>query len=200
MDALPARFIQHVGTTLHLLTSWTGGQVCTSGYKHHSIRVPVGTSEVPNDQELGGNTENFNGDPRWPTACDQCGALVPVHAHRTLLRRMRYDTMSGDPEPCDLFYMPYGCARHEGKCMYGWDNCDGQHLIAVLPNGRHWDIDSRASNCTLPNDRLHRCWRRHGTPPMVHVDKDGLTCAAGAGSIAVEDYHGFLHYGRFVRY
>lgn len=43
--------------------------------------------------------------------------------------------------------------------------------------------------------RPHKCWVRHGTPPRVTVDKDGLTCGAGAGSIAVPGYHGHLQNG-----
>ena len=78
------------------------------------------------------------------------------------------------------------------------DNCPGEHLYAVLPNGRYWDIDSRASNCGRPDDRTHRCWVRHGEPPNVTVDKQGDTCTAGAGSILADDYHGFLRAGEFV--
>ena len=78
-----------------------------------------------------------------------------------------------------------------------WDDQKGPHLMIVLPNGAHWCVDSRASNCELPNDRKHRCWVRHGDPEtgVVHVDKKGITCKAGAGSIKMQDYHGFLHNG-----
>lgn len=76
-----------------------------------------------------------------------------------------------------------------------WDNCDGQHLHVVLPNGDHWDVDGRASNCTMRDDRTHRCWIRHGEPPLITVDKNGHTCSAGAGSILSGDYHGFLRNG-----
>ena len=72
---------------------------------------------------------------------------------------------------------------------------DGPHLVVILPNGQPWNIDSRASNCTLPYDYEHRCWVRHGEPPNITVDKNGLTCAAGAGSIMAGDYHGFLQNG-----
>ncbi len=82
-------------------------------------------------------------------------------------------------------------------CLF-WDNCKGPHLIAVCPGGSDWDIDSRASNCTLRNDRLHRCWIRHGEPPTVTVDKNGQTCAAGGGSIMAGTYHGFLRNGEFT--
>ena len=92
----------------------------------------------------------------------------------------------------------------EYKC--GWDNCEGHHLICMV-GGRtsgghaylhHWNIDGRASNCTMKDDRIHRCWVRHGDPAVpgqLHVDKVGKTCAAGAGSIAVPGFHGYLHRG-----
>ena len=86
-----------------------------------------------------------------------------------------------------------------GRQLYGWDwdNQFESPLIVKTPGG-DWDIDSRASNCTLPNDRTHRCWVRHGQPPNIHVDKSGLTCAAGAGSIMCGNYHGFLHNGQLT--
>lgn len=68
---------------------------------------------------------------------------------------------------------------------------DGPHLCVQTPGGR-WVIDSRASNCGLPFDYEHRCWIRHGDPPAITVDKHGVTCAAGAGSIQCGNYHGFL--------
>ncbi len=77
---------------------------------------------------------------------------------------------------------------------FDWDNETEAHLIVKTPGGS-WDIDARASNCTLPNDKQHRCWVRHGLPPDIHVDKNGVTCAAGAGSILIGNYHGFLHNG-----
>lgn len=50
----------------------------------------------------------------------------------------------------------------------------------------------------MPDDAEHRCWIRHGEPPLITVDKNGLTCAAGAGSIQCRDYHGFLRDGSFT--
>ncbi len=126
------------------------------------------------------------------TACPQCGEAEEVYA---MGRHAVYDTEDGEPHPGDMYWTP--CFRKEdgtADCTY-WDNCDGQHLHVILPNGRHWDIDSRASNCTLPNDRTHRCWIRTGEPPQVTAGKAGHTCSAGAGSILSGDYHGFLRNG-----
>lgn len=74
---------------------------------------------------------------------------------------------------------------------------DGDHLEVVTPGGL-WNVDSRASNCTMPYDYEHRCWVRHGDVPVITVDKAGLTCSAGAGSIQCGTYHGFLQNGHLT--
>jgi hypothetical protein len=84
-----------------------------------------------------------------------------------------------------------------GGAFLGGRPADGW-LVVRLPNGHDWMPDTRASNCTLPDDNDHRCWVRHGAPPNVTVDKNGRTCAAGAGSIASGSYHGFLQAGQLV--
>lgn len=68
---------------------------------------------------------------------------------------------------------------------------DGRTLFVVTPGGR-WDIDSQASNCTMADEKTHYCWVRHGEPPAVTVDKKGHTCKAGAGSIVMGGFHGYL--------
>ena len=103
-----------------------------------------------------------------------------------------YDTPSGKLEPGCLYW------NTDYPENYYWDNHKGPHLMAVLPNGHHWCIDSRANNCTLPDDRLHRCWVRTGEIPNITVGKGGNTCSAGAGSILSGDYHGFLTKGEFI--
>ncbi len=86
---------------------------------------------------------------------------------------------------------------HEpGRCYARWSNCDGRHLVCILPDGSFWDVDSRASNCASPQETTHRCWVRRGIPPRVTAGKDGPTCAAGAGSIqGHHGWHGFLDDG-----
>jgi len=91
-----------------------------------------------------------------------------------------------------------GAMHFEESNGYHWGAEDTKpHLIVHTPGGS-WDIDSRASNCTLPNDNVHRCWVRHGTAPDITVDKNGVTCAAGAGSIICGNYHGFLRNGELT--
>lgn len=77
---------------------------------------------------------------------------------------------------------------------------DGMAINTVTPDKFHWSLDLRASNCTLPDDKEHRCWCRHGDPRIpgqLHVDKIGLTCKAGGGSIQTPNYHGMLQNGEF---
>lgn len=78
-------------------------------------------------------------------------------------------------------------------------NCglDGRALIVKAPGGHDWHVDGRASNCTKPDDRVHKCWCRHGDPATgeVTVDKNGNTCSAGAGSLLLKNWHGFLTSG-----
>jgi hypothetical protein len=84
---------------------------------------------------------------------------------------------------------------------FGPEGPDGLSVVCVIPRegargSTWWHIDHMASNCTKPDDKEHRCWVRHGTVgEVIHVDKNGNTCAAGAGSIAVPGFHGFLHHG-----
>jgi len=93
---------------------------------------------------------------------------------------------------------------------------DGITLVVRLPNGSDWMVDGECSNCTRtqwgPKEvdgkmcdkvwlgRTHYCWVRHGDPRTgtIHVDKNGDTCSAGAGSIWIGNYHGFLHNGYLV--
>ena len=163
-----------------------------------------------------GKIEDYPAD-MWPTACSHCGKPVPtdvwtrscqepsdvgkegVWLVRQVFESRLYDSPSGSPEPLDVFWRACKHADDVGKC-WNWDNCPGQHLIAVCPNGHDWNVDGRASNCGSPDDRIHRCWVRHGSPEdgTLHVDKGGVTCNAGGGSIQAGDYHGHLHNGRFV--
>jgi hypothetical protein len=75
---------------------------------------------------------------------------------------------------------------------------DGHCLVVRLPTNHDWIVDGRCSNCTLPDDDRHKCWVRHGIPPDVTVDKNGRTCSAGAGSISIPGWHGFLRNGYLV--
>lgn len=148
-------------------------------------------------------------DPsRYPSECDACKrpfATFPEESvNRHLLTKRLYDTSSGDPEPGDAFLSNWNHWDHDvlvrmgvpckpTRCMSGWVDCDGKHLMVVLPDGHWWDTSGRASNCTRPLDQDHRCWVLSGEPPLITASKSGITCDAGAGSIqSPRGWHGFL--------
>ena len=127
---------------------------------------------------------------------------MPEGAKRQVSRKRRYTTDSGRPEIGNMYYVTWlQVAAEDGvgtSCSCTWSNCDGRHLYVILPNGWEWDSDGRASNCTLPDEKTHRCWVRTGEPPLVTAGKQGHTCSAGAGSIAPPGWHGFLRNGKLV--
>lgn len=199
----------------------------------HNAQVHLLDSPVLNDWEVGGSIAEY-AEERWPTKCDHCGKVAPPQTvlrrccthkdctamrpvvMRQIFRRTLYQTQVGDKmvvrdemEPGDMYYADwFSCVPEPGGCHHGWSNCDGKHLIVILPSPHHhpWDVDGRASNCTLKDDTTHRCWVRHGDPrtEAVHVDKavpghlSGTTCSAGAGSIQADGWHGFLHHGKIT--
>lgn len=196
--------------------SWKDDQTCpnclgTGKPGYHNAYTMLGTVPKGTDAHKHfGKVEDYPED-MWPKVCAYCAAPVPegkldfrpagetvgakgVWGNRQVFTSRLYNTDSGEPEPGDLFETDW---HDPGHCPF-WDNCSGVHLYAILPNGEHWDLHSRASNCTMKDDRTHRCWIVNGTPPNLTVNKSGFTCAAGAGSIAVTGYHGFLTNGEFT--
>jgi hypothetical protein len=199
---VPTRFVEEVGTIAYLRQHWQDDVQCQLGWSYHNAMSVLTQSMVLDDWTLGGDAKSYPLE-QFPNRCTTgtCGQPVPEKADRMILHRRLYRTPDGslisanDLKPGDLFFMRNHFYDH---CPYGWTNCDGFHLHVVLPNGSEWDIDSRASNCTKKDDYEHRCWIRHGDPRTepVHVDKQGNTCAAGAGSIVSGNFHGFLRMGR----
>lgn len=133
-------------------------------------------------------------DPRWPSAC-ACGEPFtdadPWQEWSELLYRR-----AGNGELTTLRDAPDGAMWD--AWWLPWKGPDGRSLTVKCPGGGEWAIDGRASNCTMPDDNVHRCWVRHGEPPAVTVDKAGATCQAGGGSIVAGSYHGFLRDGAFT--
>lgn len=138
----------------------------------------------------------------------RCFMIEPVYNAdgSSILHWVRPDTGEvfkgiNSAPPGAMHYMPWiekrldetppsiGCYYHKGP--------DGRVLGVQTPGG-HWIIDSRCSNCTKKDDNVHSCWVRHGTPPNITVDKNGVTCSAGGGSIQCGSYHGFLRNGELI--
>jgi hypothetical protein len=188
-----ARFISEIGTRAWLTLRW--GRDCPGPRALHAARRHLADGAKLDDDTLGG-APGDHPDAAWPDRCDACAMPSPPDASRSIERRRLYDTVTGEPEPGDLYWADwFGCDERGGRCVHGWSNCDGVHLLAVLPSSALFDLDGRAANCNQPHDTIHRCWVRHGQPPDITVDKRGLTCGAGGGSIFAHDFHGYLRDG-----
>jgi hypothetical protein len=143
-----------------------------------------------------------NDDPRWPTKCDHCSYEFKDSDARQIFDEHIHVTDDG--REMSIRTAPPGAMWFADWMGDAWKGPDGHALMVRCPDGRDWAIDSQASNCTMKNDRgpfdkAHRCWVRHGTPPLITVDKNGRTCGAGAGSIDTKHrYHGFLREGQFT--
>ena len=191
------RLIEEVGTRAFLRVYDGKTQCPVHGYcEAHKY---LADSSKLADWSFAGHPQDYSLS-EFPQVCSHCGQAFRPEATRQVIYERLYNTTSGKPEPGDCFYASWYHDPEDKRLYCPWDNCDDPrgHLIVILPNGREWDVDSRASNCTMKGDKLHRCWVKHGKPPDIHVDKAGHTCQAGAGSILAGDYHGFLHNGELT--
>ena len=188
---------------LRRYSSRNGAPPCPSNpgkYSYHDTMVRI--EDGPDSRVI--SDDHSHSDPRWPTQCD-CGYIYQDSDQWQLFHRTIYkhhttgELMTIEDAPV-------------GACWNAWweidrgisyrtnQGADGRSLVVKTPGGE-WNIDSRASNCTKPDDNVHRCWVRHGSPEIegsLTVDKNGNTCAAGAGSISLPRWHGFLRNGFLV--
>lgn len=185
-------------------------------YSYHGNMNLIGDFDFPHS-EGEGLEKDWNdfvetlrppkGDPIWPTHC-KCGAPINEMPHeprggQMFVHRMYQRSDNGglttlQEAPTGSLWYAWWYRMDNGNFGWDWDNATGPPLMCMLPNNREWNIDGRASNCTMKEERTHRCWVRHGEPPNIHVDKNGHTCQAGAGSILSGNWHGFLHNGQLV--
>lgn len=194
---MKARFIKEIGTRVTLRVYW-GTNCCGrgEGYYHNAhtfIKDELGHNlSYDKGGHIGGEQKDYE-EGQWPIKCDQCDAVPPPEAQRQVFNARLYNTDSGKPEPGDLWYIDWG--------NHYWDNDTDPHLMAKVPTGEEWDIDSRASNCGSPDDRTHRCWTKSGNPEdgTITVGKGGHTCSAGAGSIQTKNWHGYLRNGEWIQ-
>jgi hypothetical protein len=168
------------------------GNDCPGGWIH--------AASVHLDTVRKGETDGVSGDlwphddPHWPPSCEKCGyAFQPDDEWQLSVDSIWRRADTG--EEITLHEAPPGAMWYADWLNVFGVGPDGRALVVRLPDGTDWQIDGRATSCTLPDDKEHHCWIRHGTPPLITVDKQGNTCAGGAGSIGTPNYHGFLRDG-----
>lgn len=169
---------------------------CTLG-PYHDAEVILGVGPVRDARYNGfGDDSMPHDDPRWPTHC-ACGYAFQEDDHWQA-RGQRLWSGAPDGQLYTLHEAPVGAMWDADWMPSSYAGPDGICLVVKTPGGS-WMVDGTASNCTRPNEQ-HQCWVRHGDPrtEVLHVDKNGDTCAAGAGSIIIGNYHGFLHQGHLT--
>jgi hypothetical protein len=185
------------------LRRYLGNSKCIGPMGYHDAMVEIGESQEVMDEAAchwvddGKTAKDFIGDPRWPVAC-ACGYIFQEADEWQLFSSHIYKrTDTG--EEMTLRDAPEG-AMWDATWFHAvpsWCGPDGRSIICRVPKMHDWQIDGTCTNCPRPNEP-HKCWIRHGTPPMLTVDKNGDTCAAGGGSIQTKDWHGFLRNGELV--
>jgi hypothetical protein len=131
----------------------------------------------------------------WPTQCP-CGYVFQEDDEWQRFTQQIYRRTDTNEE-VTLQNVPVGAMWYADWLDRMYVSQD-EHVLMVKTPGGDWVIDSQANNCTMPDDgrqEKHHCWIRHGVPPNITVDKNGVTCGVGAGSIQCGTYHGFLQNG-----
>lgn len=185
---------------------YTHAEACPGKYGYHNAQSKVlETVEIQKSADGYYRVDAVEGqwastDPRWPTAC-KCGYVFTERDSRQVFPDHVYVDDAGVEYSSRK--LPPGAMRFVDYMGESFKGPDGHALQVICPDGHPWLIDGPASNCTFPKDRgafgvAHRCWVRHGTAPLITVDKSGKTCSAGGGSIQTTGYHGFLRDGVFT--
>jgi hypothetical protein len=186
------------------LRRYNGNLKCTGPMSYHDAMTFVDESrevmgEVHGSRcwvDDGKTAADFKGHPLWPTHC-VCGYEFQENDEWQLFGTHIYRRATG--EETTLRDAPEG-AMWDATWFHdhpGWCGPDGRSILCKVPTNHDWHIDGPCSNCTRPNEP-HKCWVRHGEPPNLTVDKNGDTCAAGAGSILTRTWHGFLRNGELI--
>jgi len=189
------------GTTHRYISMQGHNPDACYGHPHRaSIRLADGLV-TDNESSWHMRTPHTMPPSSFPVKCDACDYMFQWD-NDTYILDIRHVWVRNDSREfcCDSIHSaPPGAMWFADwmEDMLNYCGPDGKCLCVMTPGGI-WHIDSRASNCGLPEDNIHKCWVRHGDAPDITVDKAGNTCNAGAGSISLPGYHGFLRAGKLV--
>jgi len=213
-DPIKAFFVEPTDQAdryLRRYRSLAEGEKCTGKFSFHNAETLIGRFAVikggpdgrGNHYNASPEASEYAEDPRWPTHCSGCGFEFSPDDQWQVNCETIY--LSKD-RPDEEFTLKYprtpGMMWNAWWMSDVWRGQDGRCLIVVTPDAYEWTIDGPCNNCTMPDDRTHKCWCRHGEVPSITVDKSPnpgeTTCSAGGGSIQTPGYHGFLRNGIFT--
>lgn len=194
---------QPSGQKLVTLVTIANFDTCPGSEEYHRAEATVAMLSASERAER----EKYwadNQHPEWPTHCDTCRTLIEpedrIHSIAECLLFERMDTGefkrlhefgAGTIFPTPSEWLNLGLE---------WDNLPNRPAYGIKTPGGIWYPDKRAKNCTLPDDREHRCWVIHGEPPNLTINKLGHTCEAGNGSVLLGSWHGSVSDGYLVEF
>jgi hypothetical protein len=185
---------------------------CVGGFKYHRTEKIIARFQLESDNTYPKGWIDIDERlTKVPTYCSRCDNHEFSEEARNKISGSkgrvweREDTGEradnvNDFGPGAMWYATW-YINEEDKLYWhpGFGHYSNPPLYVRTPGG-DWNIDGRATNCTLPDDNNHRCWPHSGEAPNVTVDLSlGPTCHCGGGSIITGDYHGFLRNGYLVK-
>jgi hypothetical protein len=194
-------FIESTGNAREETVRTENGVCRLTGAEYHRATQAFRTFAFVPNRTWPEFVADWSDKSQWPDRCG-CGHIFTSACRDSVGGAEEWKRLDTGEAKQSIAEFPVGAMwlakwyRNIKTGLYGWDwDNQTEPPLCVRTPGGDWIIDSRANNCTLPNERTHRCWIRHGVPPQITVDKAGFTCNAGAGSIQCGSYHGFLQNG-----
>jgi len=201
MEPIPTFFLEPTDRVHRQLRRYASDGECPLPAGYHNgwafLDIIERPKPAPGEYELA-EPHLDHADERWPKTCE-CGYVFDPADNWQIFTNRLYRRIDNGQE-MTLRDAPPGAMYFADWMIENWDKMnlevpqpwgpgpDGHFLVVKCPPlGHEWNVDARASNCDKKQDNAHRCWVRHGDPKTgkVTVDKAGLTCNAGAGSILV---------------
>ena len=146
----------------------------------HEAGAVVGEVRDPGHPANGDDPERFpHDDPRWPSACEHCGAPFEAADAWQVFHEGVYARTDGAPGEYFLRSLPAG-AMYDATWLDHQRGPDGRSLMLMLPDGRLWHVDGPSTN----GDG----WTRTGDAPRITARPSILT----HGADGRESYHGWL--------
>jgi hypothetical protein len=197
-DPVKVFFLEPTNKFARSLRRGATGACAAGPYTEHTASVVIETFESK-ETPVGGDKGPPHTDPRWPTACGQCGEAIGQGGFWVVDNDRIYRAVGTGAE-MTLDGAPPGACWDATWYPDNYRGPDGRSLTVRLPGDlrNDWIIDSKASNCKRAPDYAGKCWVRSGKPEDGTLDVRSCGCGAGAGSIRTPRYHGFLHRGHLI--
>lgn len=171
------------------LRRWSSGDASpcpVRGSWGHGAFAVVGEVVAAEHPTNGDDPGRFpHDDPRWPTACEHCGAAFAEGDAWQVFHEQVYVRADGGAGEHFLRSLPPG-AMYDATWLAHQRGPDGRSLMLKLPDGRLWHIDGPSSN--------GNGWTRTGDAPRITARPSILTHREDGS----ESYHGWLTDGVLV--